>query len=117
MKAPRVLVGPFYQSKQLQLDTFNLHEISGTRGHILIKVAALHMTIAVHCMNYSMFMNNPSFVDVWVFFSPFCCCCCALADGYEIKGENVFSCSHVSSLLKVTFQQTSRFQKLTHGSH
>lgn len=27
-------VEPLYQPKQLQLDTFNLHEISGTRGHI-----------------------------------------------------------------------------------
>lgn len=34
-----------------------------------IKVAVLHMTIDVYCMNYSMFMNNPSFVDVCVFFS------------------------------------------------
>lgn len=55
-------------------------------------------------------MVQPIFCNCFC-FRCCCCCCCAFVDGYEIKGEGVFLCSLVSSLLKVTFQQTSRFPK------
>lgn len=42
-----MLLEPLYQPKQLQLDTFNLHGISATRGHIPAQFAHDN-TVTVH---------------------------------------------------------------------
>lgn len=93
VKAPRCFLSPFISREQLLPDTFNLHEISGERTRPRTP-AALDMTIPVYWISCSMFTDKRSFVIVSAF-----------VNSDEVKEESVFSCSRVSSLLKVTFHQ------------
>lgn len=62
-----------------------------------IKVAVLLTTIAVYWNELQLWITHLlRLSSLFSFFSPL-----LFVNGYEIKGESVFSCSHVSSLLKV----------------